>query len=110
MFLGLRRGSAAHYGPRPAHPYTALATVTVLRGNPAELLSDPAGVMQQTVPEVAQGVIERLFTTGLDLRNVVTATGSELAAQRLREAIDQLDAVINGIFAAILDHERPASQ
>ena len=82
--------------------------MTVLRSNPAEMLGDPADVMQQTVSEVAQGVIERLFTTGLDLRNVVTATGSELAAQRLREAIDQLDAVINGIFAAILDDERPS--
>jgi len=108
MFLGLRRGQAAHDSPRPAHPHTAMATVTVLRSNPADLLSDPADLMQQTVPEVAQGVIERLFTTGLDLRNVVTATGSELAAQRLREAIDQLDAVINGIFAAILDNERPS--
>ncbi len=106
MFWGLRRGADAHDSPRPAHPYTAMATVTVLRSNSAELLSDPAEVMHQTVSEVAQGIIERLFTTGLDLRNVVPAAGSELAAQRLREAIDQLDAVINGIFAAILDHEQ----
>jgi hypothetical protein len=85
-----------------------MSTVTVLRSNPAGLLSNPADVLRQPVSEVAQDVMDRLFTTGLDLRSVVTETGSALAAQRLREAIGELDAVINGIFAAILDQERPS--
>jgi hypothetical protein len=101
MFWGLSRGPAAHYSPRPAYPSTAMATVTALRSNPPDAI-------QETATEVAQDIIERLFTAGLDLRKVVRATGSDLAARRLREAIDQLDAVINGIFAAVLEQQRPS--
>jgi hypothetical protein len=111
MFWGPSRGPAAHYSPRPAHPYTAIATVTALRSNPPDAIRETATEVAQdieTATEVAQDVIERLFTAGLDLRKVVRATGSDLAARRLREAIDQLDAVINGIFAAVLDQQRPS--
>jgi hypothetical protein len=92
--------SAAQYSSRPAYPNPAIATVTPLR-------SDPAEEIQRQAAEAAEDVVERLFTAALDLRTLLTKASTEVAAERLRVAIDQLDAAINGIFAAALDREHP---
>lgn len=103
MFRGFGREQDADYSPRPAYSdsagYTAMATVTMLR-------HDPPAATAETVAGVAQDILKLLFTAGLDVRKLVLAAGSEAVAQQLRDAIDQLDAVINGIFAAVLDSER----
>ncbi len=110
MVWGLiRRGPAADYSPGPAYSSIALASVTHLRANQADLTS-PRGVadgaVRRPAADIAQDAVEHLFTAALDLRRLVTAASSEPVARRLPEAIELLDAVINRVFAAALDHEQ----
>jgi hypothetical protein len=100
MSRGLRRGSVFHDDAHPVYLNPAVVTLVPLRGNRAEAI-------QQQAAEAAEELIERLFAAALDLRRLLTTAGSELAAQRLRVAIDQLDDAINETFAAALDRERP---
>jgi hypothetical protein len=82
----------------PACSPNVLATVTALRPLAAQ---NPVQAV-----ETAQQSLERMFSAGLDLNRLMTLTDGAAAAGRLRRAIGQLDAVINEIFALMIDLER----